>query len=135
VDGAFTDLEPRRIEPPEVLARGDKLVDFRDRMRREISRMGPELVVIATSSYQADYGQIAARATLEALIRLAAAEERVPSEFIHQKTIRAKLGLARTGGSGTAAQRHLRDQVDPIPMYWSEGRAAAAAAAIARCRS
>jgi hypothetical protein len=135
VEGAFSDLEPRRIEPPEVLAGGDKLVDFRDRMRREISRIGPELVVIATSSYQADYGQIAARATLEALTRLAAAEEHVPSEFIHQRTIRAKLGLSRTGGFAVAAQRHLRDQVDPIPLYWSEGRAAAAAAALARCHS
>jgi predicted protein tyrosine phosphatase len=36
-------------------------------------------VVIATSSCQASYEQIAARATLETLIRLAAAEELVPN--------------------------------------------------------
>src|SRR5438128_1400393 len=92
VDGEFLDEEPKRIEPPEVLGAPDRLVDFRDRMRREISRVGADLVVIASSSYQASYQQIAPRAALETLIRLAAAEERVPSEYIHQRTVRARLG-------------------------------------------
>ena len=132
VDGSFLDEEPRRIEPPEVLGGGDRLVDFRNRMRREITRAGAEVVVIVTSSYRADYQQIAARATLETLIRLAAAEEGIPSEFMHQKRARSRLGLPSKGGFGEVAQRYLRDRVASSPVYWSEGRAAAAAVALAR---
>jgi hypothetical protein len=74
------------------------------------------------------YEQLAPRAALETLVRVAAAEAEIDIEFLARQTVRARLGIAQSGDLAS----HVSELVSmPVGPYWNAGRNVAALAALA----
>ena len=74
---------PERLKPPEGMELGDRLLEFIDEVRRSLGEIGPSRIGLlqpeSGGQYQPAYGSLAARATIETLVRVAAARRKSPS--------------------------------------------------------
>jgi hypothetical protein len=117
-----------RIQVADILDRGERLVELRDRVRLELERIDPDAVALLGSIAQpASYNVAAERATVETVVRLAAQELGVTCERLSPPTILARLGLSRSGRFDLKARSFFDEE---HPPYWSE-RCKAAAVAVA----
>ena len=71
---------------------------------------------------------IAPRAALETLVRLAAVRAGIPIEVLPRPTVRARLGLPRSGDLGSHVEARIPE---PVGRYWNAGRNVAGLAALA----
>lgn len=129
-DGVVLDGYPERLRLPGGVEGGEGLLEFIDEVRRTLAQARPDHVVLLLPEGRqrgATYQRIAPRVVLETLVRLAAAQENVPTDLLARATVRARLGLPRSGS--------LDDQLShagtPTGHYWNNGRGLAALAGFA----
>jgi hypothetical protein len=124
--GAVVDGLPERLRPPEGMELGDRLLEFVDEVRRVLGQVDPLRVGILlpeSGQHQPPQKSIASRATIETLVRVAAAQEGVPVDLVARATVRSRLQLPRKG----ALNSHLSTGAGPpIGKYWTTGRGLAA---------
>jgi hypothetical protein len=130
-DGDVVELGPERLAPAqstdEDRALWETLGTFRDALD-EIKPDHVRLLLPGTGpNAKQTHGAWAPRVELETLLRMAAAKRDLPVERIARATVRARLGLARSGNFETA----IGTVVPERGGYWVAGRLAAAAAALA----
>jgi hypothetical protein len=118
---------PERLKPPEGMELGDRLLEFIDEVRRSVGEIGPSRIGLlqpeSGGQFQPTYGSIAARATIETLVRVAAAKERIPVDLVARATVRSRLKLPKTG----KLDSHLEAGVGgAVGKYWTTGRGLAA---------
>lgn len=116
-----------RLQPPVGLETGEALVEFVDSVTRVLRETRPDLVtVLLPERWSAVYTQHLNRATMETLVRLAAAQEEIPVQVLARATLRSRLGLPRKG----KLDEHLDAAGPPVGTYWTTGRGVAALAAL-----
>jgi len=126
--GTYVDDPLTRIQVAELLDKGERLVELRDRVRVEFERIRPDVVTILGSIAQPmSYNAAAERAAVETIIRLVAQEMRIRCSRLSPPTVLARLGLSRTGKFDTKVRSFFAEEHAP---YWAE-RCKAAAVAVA----
>jgi len=124
----YVDDPLKRIQVADILDRGERLVELRDRVRVELERIHPDAVALLGSiSQPRSYNVAAERATVETIVRLAAQELGLTCERLSPPTILARLRLGRSGTFDLKARSFFADE---HPPYWSE-RCKAALVAVA----
>jgi ribosomal protein L12E/L44/L45/RPP1/RPP2 len=126
-DGQVQDEEPQRLKVPAIHEEGARLQGFLDDFGRLVAETKPDAVHIIQPEtiYSATYSELAPKAALETLIRLACLKAGVPVEIIHRATARSALG----GGN---LDELIAAATDPVGKYWGVGRKYAAAAALTK---
>ncbi|MHB8458410.1 MAG: hypothetical protein ACYDBS_12095 [Acidimicrobiales bacterium] len=128
-DGAVVADLPERLKPPEGMELGDRLLEFIDEVRRALGKVGPSRIGLLqpeSGKHQPPYRSVTARATIETLVRVAAAQEGVPVDLLARATVRALLDLPKKG----TLDGHVEAGIGaPIGKYWTTGRGLAALAA------
>jgi hypothetical protein len=124
----YVDDPLARIEVANILDRGERLTELRDRLRVELERIRPGGVALLGSiARPKSYNAAAERATIEAMVRLSAQELQLSCGRLAPPTIAARLGVSRTGSFEVNVRAFFADE---HPPYWAE-RCKAAAAAVA----
>ncbi|HET7571787.1 MAG TPA: hypothetical protein VFJ77_03860 [Gaiellaceae bacterium] len=125
-DGALLDVEPQRLQVPAIHEQSARLRGFLDAFGRVLAELQPDSVNILQPEtvYSASYGEIAPKAALETLIRLACVDVGVPVQMLHRATVRSSLG-----GKGKLDEL-IAEKIEPVGKYWNAGRKYAAAAAL-----
>ena len=124
----YVDDPLTRIQVADILDRGERLVELRDRIRVELERIRPDAIALLGSiSQPPSYNVAAERATVETIIRLAAQEVGLTCERISPPTVRARLQLGRSGPFDSKARSFFTEE---HPPFWSE-RCKAALVAVA----
>src|SRR5438128_2470209 len=128
-DGELLDEEPQRLQVPAVHEETARLRAFLADFGRVLTETKPDAVRILQPEqvYEARYTELAPKAALETLVRLACVEANVPVEVLHRATARSRTGL----GSKGKLNDLIADQIDPVGKYWNAGRKYAAVAALA----
>ena len=122
----YVDDPLRRIMVAGILDRGERLIELGERVRVELERITPDAVALLDSiSRPPSYKAAAERATVETIVRLAAQELHLTCKRISPPTVRARLGLSRTGEFGVQARVFFPQE---HPPYWAERCKAAAVA-------
>jgi len=125
-DGVVVDDLPERLKPPEGMELGDRLLEFIDEVRRALGEVGPSRIGLLqpeSGKHQPPYRSVTARATIETLVRVAAAQERVPVDLLARSTVRSRLDLPKRG----ALDAHVEAGMGaPVGRYWTTGRGLAA---------
>jgi hypothetical protein len=125
-DGAVVTGLPERLIPPSGLELGGRLLEFVDEVRRDFGQMAPErigLLLPESNARKQAYGTIMPRVTIEAMVRVAAAQEEIPLDLVARPTVRSRLGLPRAG----SLDDHLAQAVgSSVGRYWTTGRGLAA---------
>lgn len=119
-----------RVQAPALLDETERTQGFLNDVGRVLAEVRPVAVRILQpeTTWKASYADMAPRAALETLVRLACAQADVFAELVHPSTVRARLGLARSG----SLDSHVNEVVTtPLKPYWSQGRNLAALAALA----
>ena len=117
-----------RLNPPVGLEAGEALLEFVDSAQRALREMKPARVeLLLPERWQATYHEHVPRATLEALIRVAAAREQVWIEILPRPTLRTRLHLSKKD----KLEVHLPRAGPVVGRYWGAGRGLAALAALA----
>jgi len=125
-DGTILDGLTERLQPSSGLEAGEGLTEFIDSVRRVLREVTPDRVaVLLPETWSATYRQHLDRATLDTLVRVAAALEDVPLEVLARATVRARLNLPRRG----PLDSHVGRVGSSVGRYWSAGRGLAALAA------
>ena len=124
-DGEVVAADPQRLEVAAVHEQTARLRGFMNDFRRVLDEMRPDAVHIIQPEtiYEATYGELAPKATLETLIRLACFEAEVTVELVHRASVRAGLG-------GGKLDDLIAARIEPVGKYWNAGRKYAAAAAM-----
>lgn len=127
-DGELVDEGPQRLQVPAVHEETLRLQSFLDDFRRLLAEKRPDIVRILQpeSIYEAKYSELAPRAALETLIRLACSQAGVAVEVLHRATARSRTGF----GKGKLDVL-ISANVEPVGRYWNQGRKYAAVAALA----
>ncbi len=125
-DGQLLDAEPQRLQVPAMHEQTARLRSFLDDFGRVLAGAKPDAVHILQPEtiYSATYTELAPKAALETLIRLACLEAGVTVEMMHRPTVRSGLG-----GKGKLDEL-IAAKIEPIGKYWNAGRKYAAAAAL-----
>jgi hypothetical protein len=124
----YVDDPLARIEVANILDRGERLIELRERVRVELDRIRPTCVALLGSiARPPSYMAAAERATIEAIIRLVAQELKLACERLSPPTVAARLGVTRSGPFGTNVRAFFAVEHAP---YWAE-RCKAAAVAVA----
>jgi hypothetical protein len=124
----FVDDPLARIEVANILDQGARLPELRDRVHVELERIRPDDVVLLGSiARPQSYNAAAERATIEAMVRLAAQELQLSCGRLAPPTVAARLGVPRAGSFEVNVRAFFADE---HPPYWAE-RSKAAAAAVA----
>jgi hypothetical protein len=119
-----------RLKAPAMFEQTEGLRAVLDAMTRVLAEVRPDVVrvLLPEQTYRGSYTSLAPRATLETLVRLAAANAHVELELLHRSSARARVGMPR-GGS---FEGHIASVIlEPVGKYWAAGRRLAAVAAIA----
>ncbi|MEY2518075.1 MAG: hypothetical protein QOJ89_5439 [bacterium] len=125
---SYVDDPLKRIQVADILDRGERLVELRDRIRVELERINPDAVALLGSiSQPRSYNVAAERATVETIVRIAAQELGLTCERLSPPTVLARLGLGRSGTFDLKARSFFAEE---HPPYWSE-RCKAALVAVA----
>jgi len=127
-DGELLDEEPQRLRVPAVHEETARLRSFLSDFGRVLAEAKPDVVHILQPEtiYSASYKELAPKAALETLIRLACLEADVSVEMVHRAAIRSSLG-----GKGKLDEL-IAAKIKPVGKYWSAGRNYAAAAALTK---
>jgi hypothetical protein len=124
----YVDDPLTRIQVADILDRGERLIELRERIRVELERIRPDCVALLGSIAQPpSYNAAAERATVETIVRLAAQELHLNCERLSPPTVLARLGLGQKGKFEMKARSFFPDE---HPPFWAE-RSKAAAVAIA----
>lgn len=124
----YVDDPLTRIPVADILDSGEQLTELRDRVRVELERIHPDAVALLGSiSQPRSYNAAAERATVEAIVRLAAQELHIRCGRLSPPTVLARLGLAQAGKFEVKARSFFQTE---HPPYWAE-RCKAAAVAVA----
>ena len=124
----YVDDPLARIEVANILDQGERLPELRDRVRVELERIRPDGVVLLGSiARPQSYNAAAERATIEAMVRLAAQELQLSCGRLAPPTVAARLGVSRAGSFEVNVRAFFANE---HPPYWAE-RCKAAAAAVA----
>jgi len=131
-DGELTDEEPQRLQVPAVHEQTARLKSFLSDFGRVLAEVKPEVVRIIQpeATYEAKYADLAPKAALETLVRLACANADIPVEVLHRPTARSRTGLAQKG----RLEDLVKAEIEPVGKYWAAGRMFAAVAALAEER-
>jgi hypothetical protein len=119
-----------RIEVASLDEASAELESTLEEIGRALAQIRPDLVVVLMpeqTRFQRPYAELAARAALETLVRLAAARAKIPVDVLLRPTVRARLNLPKKGDLAS----HAEGVVAPAGHYWSAGRDVAALAALA----
>ena len=117
-----------RIPIADVLTKGERLIELRESVRVELERIRPNgIALLGSIARPRSYNEAAERATVEAIVRIAAQELGLRCERIAPPTVAARLGLGRTGPFEAKVRAFFREE---HPPYWAE-RCKAAAVAVA----
>jgi hypothetical protein len=120
---------PERVDVASLYDASTELEATLTEVGRVIAQVRPDLVtVLMPEYYKASYAEIAPRAALETLVRLAAVRADVPVEMIARQTVRARLKLPVDGKLSTHVAMRI---AQPAGKYWTAGRDVAALAALA----
>jgi hypothetical protein len=130
-DGELVDQEPQRLQVPAVHEETARLRGFLMDFAHVLAETKPDHVRIAQPEqvYEAQYRELAPKAALETLIRLACDDAGVPVEVLHRATARARV-FGRQG----KMDELIEARVKPVGKYWNAGRKYAAVAALAEER-
>jgi hypothetical protein len=129
-NGNLVDDEHQRLQAPAGLELSERLQAMLDDIRRMLAEVEPDdvRILMPEQTYEASYTQIAPRAALETLVRIAALDAGIPVQMLHRNTARALLGMPK-GGS---FESHLSAVIPTrVAKYWNAGRSLAASAALA----
>jgi hypothetical protein len=126
-DGEVVDADPQRLEVAAVHEQTARLKGFIDDFGRVLVELEPNAVHIIQPEtiYEATYSELAPKAALETLIRVACFEANVNVELVHRASVRSALG-------GGKLDDLIAAKIEPVGKYWNAGRKYAAAAAIVR---
>jgi hypothetical protein len=124
-DGQLVDEEPQRLDVPGVHEQTARLRAFQQDFGRVLAEASPDVVRIMQPEtvYAATYSELAPKAALETLIRVACLESDVPVEIVHRAGARSALG----GGN---LDKLIAANIEPVGKYWNVGRKYAAVAAL-----
>jgi hypothetical protein len=124
-DGRVVAEGPQRLEVAAVHEQTARLKGFMDDFKRVLAEMKPDAVHIIQPEtiYEATYTELAPKAALETLIRLACLDASVNVEFVHRASVRSALG-------GGKLDDLIAAKIEPVGKYWNAGRKYAAAAAM-----
>lgn len=127
-DGSLLDEEPQRLQVPAIHEQTARLHRFLDDFGRVLAERKPDAVHILQPEtiYEATYAELAPKAALETLIRLASSDAAVDVELVHRATVRSALG-----GKGKLDDL-IAAKIKPVGKYWNAGRKYAAAAALTK---
>lgn len=111
---------PERLRPPASMEQGERLLEFIDEVRRMLGRVNP--VGIGLLLPESGTPRAAERCTIETLIRVAAAQEKLPLEVLARPTVRSRLALPQSGSLAS----HARDAVGTaVGAHWGHRSLAA----------
>lgn len=127
-DGSLLDEDPQRLQVPAVHEETARLRSFLDDFGRVLTEARPDAVRILQPEqvYEARYTELAPKAALETLVRLACVTANVPVEVLHRATARSRTGL----GSKGKLDDLIKKNIEPVGKYWNAGRKYAAVAAL-----
>jgi hypothetical protein len=131
-DGEVVDATVQRVQVASLLEASAELESMLDEIGRALAQTKPDLVVLLlpeqSPRHKRTYQEIAPRAALETLVRLASVRAGIPIDVLPRATVRARLSLPRTGELSS----HVSEKISaPVGKYWSAGRDVAALAALA----
>lgn len=128
-------IEKSSIERLDVAAQheaSEELLATRDDVRRIVRELSVNKFVLLMPEEQPrrkpSYQELLPRIALETVIRIAAVEDDVAVELMPRPTVRARLGLPRSGSLNSHVDAAIES---PVGRYWNEGRCLAALAALA----
>ena len=134
-DGTVVERGPARIGSARSADEDQALWQTLDTFKTALSEIAPDRVALllpGTGSHaKQPHSTMAPRVELETLLRMAAARRDLPVDRLPHGTVRARLGVTNRG----AFEDAVRPMVAEIGPYWSVGRLAAAAAALAGAES
>ena len=128
-DGKVVDEPVQRVDVASLLEASAELESTLDELGRAFAQIKPDLVVLLLpEQYKGTYHEIAPRAALETLVRLASVRAGIPIDVLPRATVRARLALPKKGKLAL----HVSERFAvPVGKYWSAGRDVAALAALA----
>lgn len=130
-----SEVKESDIERHEMAAQheaSEELLKTKDDFRRLLRELEAEKVVLLQPEERQprkpSYQELVPRIALETVIRLAAVEEGIGVELLPRPTVRARLGLPKSG----SLDSHVSKVIEaPVGRYWNEGRRLAALVALA----
>lgn len=131
-DGQVVPSPVERVDVGALHEVSEELEATIEAVARAFGQVKPDLVVLLlpehSPQFKKTYQEIAPRATLETLVRLAAVRSKIPIEVLARPTVRSLLGLPRSGDLAS----HVGDRIpESVGRYWNAGRNVAALAALA----
>jgi hypothetical protein len=130
-DGAIKQAAVERVEVAAQYEASAELLSTLEEIRRAFGQLRPDGIVVLMPEQggrKRTYQEIAPRATLETLIRIAAVQEGIGIEMLARPTLRARLDIPKAGELSSHVSRVI-DQ--PVGRYWNAGRDIAGLAALA----
>ncbi len=131
VEGAIVPEAIERLEVASQYEASAELVATLDDVKRAYAELRPDAVAVLKpekSRRGYSYDQLASRVALETLLRIAAVQESIDIELLPRATVRARLGIPKSGDLAS----HVGSVVpEPVGHYWSAGRDVAGLAALA----
>jgi predicted NBD/HSP70 family sugar kinase len=129
-NGVVVEDDHERVRAPALYEESEQLKGVFDAIGRVITETRAEVVrvLLPEQTYKGSYMALAPRATLEALVRLAANNAHVPVEVLYRNTARARVGMPKSGNFESHIASVIPTQVG---RYWKAGRRLAAIAAVA----
>jgi hypothetical protein len=131
VDGAITEATVERVEVAAQYEASAELLSTLDELKRAFAQLRPNKVVLLTPEqgrHKRTYQEIAPRVALETLVRIAAVQESIEIEVLARPTLRARLGIPKTGELSSHVGQVI---AGPVGRYWTAGRDVAGLAALA----
>jgi hypothetical protein len=130
-DGALIDRGPARLEPTESADEDRALWETLSSFGTVLDEIAPDHIRLLRPGTgdraKQTHAALAPRVELETLLRMAAAKRDLPVERIARATVRTRLGVPLKGDFEPA----VRPVVPEQGPYWTAGRLAASAAALA----
>jgi hypothetical protein len=131
-DGVIEESGVERLEVAAQHEASEELLKTRDDVRRLIGELeAKRIVLLQPEEHQPrkpGYQELLPRIALETVIRLAGVEDGVAVELLPRPTVRARLGLPKSGSLDSHVEKVVEE---PVGRYWNEGRNLAALAALA----
>ena len=134
VDGAVVEGPVNRVEVASLYEASTELLSTLDEIKRALAQLTPDAMALLLPERQGrprQYVEVAPRAALETLIRIAAVQLSIPIEVLPPATLRSRLGIGKSG----ALDAHLAAVIPTaVGPYWGAGRGLAGLAALAAAR-
>lgn len=129
--GEVVERGPQRLAPAQSTDEDQALWETLDTFGHALDEIKPDRICLLLpgtgENARQSHGYWAPRVELETLVRMAAARRDMPVERMARATVQTRLGVARKG----KFEDLVRPVVPELGRYWTSGRLAAAAAALA----